>query len=53
MPSGRDSDCCIRLYWVKSSTLTMETVAGKPVLYFDGVPVRRTDALVSNEARVV
>jgi hypothetical protein len=37
---------------VKSSTLTMETLAGKKVLTFDGIPVRRTDQIVSNEARV-
>ncbi len=33
--------------------LTLETVAGKKVLSFDGVPVRRVDALMSNEAQVV
>ena len=38
---------------VKSSTLTMENLAGKQVLSFDGVPVRRVDQLVSTEARVV
>jgi hypothetical protein len=38
---------------VGNSTLTMEQLAGKHVLMFDGVPVRRTDALVLNEARVV
>ena len=38
---------------VKNSTLQMEAVAGKQVMTFDGVPVRRVDALVSNEARVV
>lgn len=33
--------------------LTLENVAGKKVLAFDGVPVRRTDALLSTEAQVV
>jgi hypothetical protein len=33
--------------------LTLETVGGKRVLTFDGVPVRRTDAILSTEARVV
>lgn len=38
---------------VAASTLTMETVAGKKVVTFDGVPCRRTDALLLTEARVV
>lgn len=38
---------------VANSTLTMDTVAGKQVVAFDGVPVRRTDALLLTEARVV
>ena len=38
---------------VASSTLTMEEVAGKKVVTFDGVPCRRTDALLLTEARVV
>lgn len=38
---------------VAASTLTMETVAGKKVVQFDGVPCRRTDALLLTEARVV
>lgn len=37
---------------VKNSTLTMDDVAGKRVMFFDGVPVRRSDALVQNEAVV-
>ena len=37
---------------VLNSTLSMDTVAGKHVLSFDGVPVRRCDALVNNEAVV-
>lgn len=38
---------------VANSTLTMEEVAGKKVVTFDGVPCRRTDALLLTEARVV
>ncbi len=38
---------------VAASTLTMEDVAGKRVVAFDGVPCRRTDALLLTEARVV
>lgn len=38
---------------VASSTLTMEEIAGKKVVTFDGVPCRRTDALLLTEARVV
>lgn len=37
---------------VKNSTLTMDTVAGKRVLFFDEVPVRRVDAITHTEARV-
>lgn len=37
---------------VASSTLQMEQVAGKHVMTFDGVPVRRCDSLVNNEALV-
>lgn len=33
--------------------LTMEEVAGKKVLTFDGIPVKRVDALLNTEARVV
>lgn len=33
--------------------LTMDNVAGKHVLSFDGIPVRRVDELLSSEARVV
>jgi len=33
--------------------LTIDTVAGKPVVNFLGIPIRRVDALVQNEARVV
>lgn len=32
---------------------TFETVAGKSVMMIDGIPVRRVDALVNTEARVV
>lgn len=35
------------------STLTMDTVAGKKVLAFDGIPVKRVDALAADEALVV
>lgn len=38
---------------VAASTLTMEDVGGKKVVTFDGVPVRRTDAILATEARVV
>lgn len=36
-----------------STNLTWESVAGKRVMTFDDIPVRRSDALVLNEARVV
>lgn len=38
---------------VAASTLTMESVGGKSVVAFDGVPCRRTDALLLTEARVI
>ncbi len=34
------------------STLTMDTVAGKKVVAFDGIPVKRVDALAADEALV-
>lgn len=37
---------------VASSTLTMDQVAGKPVMAFDGVPVKRCDALINSETAV-
>lgn len=37
---------------VKNSTLTMETIAGKPVMMFDGIPVKRCDSLAPDEAAV-
>lgn len=37
---------------VANSTLTMDEVAGKMVTMFDGIPVRRVDALAANEAAV-
>lgn len=37
---------------VTNSTLTMETVAGKKVTHFDGIPVRRVDQLTNSEAAV-
>lgn len=36
-----------------SSNLTFETVAGERMVTFDGIPVRRTDALINTESRVV
>lgn len=36
----------------KNSTLTMENMAGKQVMAFDGIPVRRVDALLSTEAGI-
>lgn len=36
-----------------SSNLSWETVEGKRVMTFDDIPVRRTDALINTEARVV
>ena len=36
-----------------SNNLNWETVEGKRVMTFDDIPVRRTDALVNSEARVV
>lgn len=37
---------------VTNSTLTMDTVAGKKVTHFDGIPVRRVDQLTNSEAAV-
>lgn len=37
---------------VKNSTLTMQQVGGKTVMYFDEVPVRRVDALLNTETGV-
>jgi len=37
---------------VAGSTLTMEEVAGKKVVAFDGIPVRICDQLLSTEERV-
>lgn len=36
-----------------STNLTWETVEGKRVMTFDDIPVRRTDALLNTESRVV
>lgn len=36
-----------------SSNLTWETISGERVMTFDDIPVRRCDALVNTEARVV
>lgn len=38
---------------VAQSTLTMDTVAGKRVLAFDGIPVQRSDALTATESAIV
>lgn len=35
-----------------NSTLSQETISGKPVTMFAGIPVRRVDALAADEARV-
>lgn len=35
-----------------SSTLSQENIAGKPVVMFDGIPVRRCDALLNTEAGI-
>lgn len=37
---------------VANSTLTIDQVAGKHVLNFDGIPVKRCDALAATETRV-
>lgn len=37
---------------VGSSTLTMEQVAGRKVLAFDGIPVRRCDSLLATETAI-
>lgn len=37
---------------VVASTLAMDTVGGKRVLSFDGIPFRRTDAITNGEATV-
>ena len=37
---------------VANSTLTMDQVAGKMVTMFDGIPVKRVDALAANESAV-
>lgn len=38
---------------VTQSTLTMESVGGKRIMTFDEIPLKRTDALFVDEARVV
>jgi hypothetical protein len=37
---------------VKSSTLSLEQIAGKKVTVFDGIPVRRVDALTNTESGI-
>ena len=34
------------------NTITMEDIAGKKVVAFDGIPVRRVDGLLNNEAAI-
>jgi hypothetical protein len=36
-----------------SNSLVWDTVAGKQVMLFDGIPVRRTDQIIKTETRVV
>lgn len=36
-----------------NSSLTQESIAGKMVVQFDGIPVKRVDAMTADEARVV
>jgi hypothetical protein len=38
---------------VANSTLQYDMVGGKPALRFAEVPIKRVDAILSNEARVV
>lgn len=38
---------------VKNSSLTMENIAGKKVVAFDGIPVRALSVLAADEARIV
>jgi hypothetical protein len=38
---------------VASSSLMMDNVAGKRVISFDGIPVRRADAILNTEATIV
>ena len=35
-----------------STNLTFETVEGKPIMAFDGIPVKRVDRIISNEETV-
>lgn len=37
---------------IAPATLTAETVAGKPVIMFDGIPVKRVDEILKTEARI-
>jgi hypothetical protein len=36
-----------------NNNVTFDTVEGKPLMRFDEIPVKRCDALLSTEARVV
>lgn len=38
---------------IGNSTLTLENIAGKHVVTFDGIPVRRSDSILTTEARIV
>lgn len=42
-----------KLEKIANSTISWETVEGKPVMFFDGIPVAIEDALLNTEARVV
>lgn len=37
---------------VKNSTLTIDQVSGRPLMSFDGIPVRRCDVLLNTEAGI-
>lgn len=39
--------------FVKNATITIDMVEGKPILKFQGIPVRMTDAIVNTESPVV
>lgn len=52
--ANRRAKTYLRLQILNKTTnsLTSETVAGKPVMMFDGIPVRTVDQLLSTEARI-
>lgn len=37
---------------IKQSTLSIDNIAGKRVMNFDGIPIRRTDAILNTEATI-